>query len=145
MNKLSTKQARLEALIEAMDRPLLALAVVTMALYLIDLRGLFAGARMVYLVLMMLIDFVFIFDLVLKLWTLGKDYVHTPWSLIDLLSCLPVLDILANGVLPFRAIRFIRGFRILRILRGLRVLRALRQIPIFEQLTSEAPTSESHK
>lgn len=145
MNKPSTKQERLEALIEVMDRPLLALAVVTMVLYLIDLRGLFAGARMAYFVLMMLIDFVFLFDLVLKLRTLGKGYVHTPWFLIDLLSCLPVLDILANGVLPLRAIRLIRGFRILRILRSLRVLRALRQIPIYEQLTKEAPTSESYR
>jgi class 3 adenylate cyclase len=140
-----TKKERLEALIEAMDRPLLVLAIVTMMLYLLDLRGLFDQARPAYFILMMFIDFVFLFDLVLKLRTLGKDYIHTPWFLIDLLSCLPVLDVLANGVLSFRAIRFIRGFRILRILRGLRVLRAFRHIPAFEQLTREAAHHENQR
>jgi class 3 adenylate cyclase len=140
-----TKQERLEALIEKMDRPLLALAILTMILYLLDLRALFGGAQPVYFVLMMVIDFLFLFDLILKIRTLGKDYIHSPWFLIDLLSCLPVLDILANGVLPLRAIRFIRGFRILRILRGLRVLRAFRHIPAFEQLTRESPDHVTNK
>jgi adenylate cyclase len=140
-----TRNERLEALIETMDRPLLILAVVTMILYLLDLRGIFDEAQPVYSVLMILIDFIFLFDLALKIRTLGKDYIHTPWFLIDLLSCLPVLDIVANGALPLRAIRFIRGFRILRILRGLRVLRVFRHIPAFEQITRETSSDESHR
>lgn len=138
----ASKQERLEAMIEAMDRPLLVLAVVTMALYLLDLRNMFGAARWVVFILMLLIDFVFLFDLVLKLRTFGRSYIHTPWFLIDFLSCLPVLDLLANGVVSFRSIRFIRGFRILRILRGLRVLR---QIPAFEQVTREASDTEGHR
>ena len=119
-----TRKQHLEHLIESMDRPLLVLAIVTMVLYLFDLHGMMDWARSGYTVLMLLIDFVFLFDLVLKLRTYGREYLNTPWFLIDLLSCLPVLDIVANGVLPARAIRFIRGFRILRILRGLRACSA---------------------
>jgi class 3 adenylate cyclase len=140
-----TRNERLETLIETMDRPLLVLAIVTMILYMCDLRELFGGAQTVYSVLMIAIDFIFLFDLILKIRTLGKDYIHTPWFLIDLLSCLPVLDVLANGALSLRAIRFIRGFRILRILRGLRVLRVFRHIPAFEQLTRETSGHESHR
>ena len=132
-------------MIETMDRPLLVLAGVTMVLYLLDLRGLFNEVRLAYHVLLLFIDFIFLFDLVLKVRTLGTAYVQTPWFLIDLLSCLPVLDVLANGVLSLRAIRFIRGFRILRILRGLRVLRVLRKFPAFEQITKDSPRSESNK
>ena len=40
MSEPRTETSRSEALIEAMDRPLLILAVVTMILYLFDLRGL---------------------------------------------------------------------------------------------------------
>jgi class 3 adenylate cyclase len=143
MNKLRAGSRRLESLIEAMDRPLLVLAVLTMILYLIDLRGLMGWGRSAYVVLTLLIDFVFLFDLTLKLLAFGGQYVRSPWFLIDFLSCLPVLDVLANSVFSFRAIRFIRGFRILRILRGLRVLRALRSIPAFEQVINDAPTTES--
>jgi adenylate cyclase len=143
MSELQTKKQRSVRLIESMDRPLLILAVVTMVLYLFDLNGMMKWARLGYLVLMLLIDFFFLFDLVLKIGTFGREYLQTPWFLIDLLSCLPVLDVVANGVLPLRAIRFIRGFRILRILRGLRVLRALRTIPTFDQLVKQAPATES--
>ncbi len=126
-----------------MDRPLLILAVVTMVLYLFNLRGMMGWRRQVYQGLTLVIDFVFIFDLVLKLRTYGRQYIRTPWFLIDFLSCLPVLDVLASSLLSFHAIRFIRGFRILRILRGLRVLRALRAIPAFDRLMNEASASES--
>jgi class 3 adenylate cyclase len=143
MNERRTPSRRSEALIEAMDRPLLILAVLTMVLYLCDLRGLMGLGRSAYLALTLLIDFLFIFDLILKLRTYGGQYVRTPWFLIDFLSCLPVLDVLANSILSFRAIRFIRGFRILRILRGLRVLRALRAFPAFEQIMNEAPATEN--
>ncbi len=145
MSVPQTKKQRLEHLIETMDRPLLVLAIVTVVLYLLDLRNMLDWAGPIYLIVTLLIDFVFLFDLVLKLRTFGKEYIRTPWFLIDLLSCLPVLDVLVNGLLPLRAIRFIRGFRILRILRGLRVLRALRRIPAFHQLVKEVHESEANQ
>lgn len=145
MNAALTKKQRLEHLIEAMDRPLLVLAVVTMVLYLCDLRQGLEWAGPAYRVLAVAIDFVFLFDLVLKLRTFGREYVRTPWFLIDFLSCLPVLDILASGFLPLRAMRFIRGFRILRILRGLRVLRALRSLPAFHDLVEGESSGVDHR
>ena len=137
MSVPQTKKQRLEHLIEAMDRPLLGLAVLTMMLYLFDLRKMLDWAGPTYRIIAVVIDFVFVFDLVLKLRTFGREYIRTPWFLIDFLSCLPVFDVLASGVLPLRAIRFIRAFRMLRILRGLRVFRALRALPAFHELVEE--------
>jgi class 3 adenylate cyclase len=126
-----------------MDRPLLVLAVLTMILYLFDLRGMMHWSVQTYRVVTLLIDLVFVFDLVVKLTAYGSRYIRTPWFLIDLLSCLPVLEGIVSSVVSIRAVRIIRGFRILRILRGLRVLRALRAIPVFEHLMNELPPGES--
>ena len=140
----TSRYPRLEAVIEAMDRPLLGLALVAMVLYLLDIRGVTEGWPQTALtVSSFVIDSVFAFDLVLKLVALRAEYVGTPWFLVDLLSSLPVLDTLANGVLPLRAFRFFRGFRVLRIFRGLRVLRALRAVPGFERFSREARVAES--
>jgi class 3 adenylate cyclase len=138
----TTSSNRWERLIEAMDKPLLGLAIITMGLYLLDLHRLIDRYQAAYTLMTLLIDLVFVFDLALKLWVFGAAYIQTPWFLIDLISCLPILDVLANGVLSFRAVRFIRGFRILRILRGLRILRALRTIPAFERFVAENPATE---
>ncbi len=145
MNRSRGNTGRLERLIEAMDRPLLGLAVVTMVLYLLDLRGWLGLGSIGLTMLALAIDAVFVFDLVLKLLAYGTSYVQSPWFLIDLISCLPMLDVLANGILPLRAIRFVRGLRILRVLRGLRILRALRTIPAFEQFIKEAPTTRDER
>ena len=145
MSKPGTRPSRSEALIEAMDRPLLILAVLTMVLYLFDLRGLMDWSPVAYRLVTLLIDLLFVFDLVLKLRTYGGRYVRTPWFLIDFLSCLPLLDVLASSFVSLRAIRIIRGFRILRILRGLRVLRVLRAIPVFEQIMNEGSASDSRR
>ncbi len=135
---------RLEAMIEAMDRPLLGLALVSMVLYLLDIRGVARGWPETLLTTStFVIDLVFALDLVLKLIVLGREYTNSPWFLIDLLSSLPLLDTLANGIFPLRAVRFLRGFRILRIFRGLRVLRALRAMPGFERF-SRAGKLASH-
>jgi class 3 adenylate cyclase len=145
MSEPRSESSRSEALIEAMDRPLLVLAVLTMILYLFDLRGFMDWSPRAYHAVTLLIDLLFVFDLILKLWTHGSQYIRTPWFLIDFLSCLPLLDVLASSFVSVRAIRIIRGFRILRILRGLRVLRVLRAIPVFEQVMNEGPTNESRR
>jgi class 3 adenylate cyclase len=128
---------RINQWIERSDRPLLGLAILSLLLYLMDLRGLPLWAALLVDHFNMLTDVVFVIDLVLKLIAQGRVYADSPWFLIDFLSCLPVLDTLANDLFPLRAIRFVRGFRILRILRGLRVLRALKTIPAFEQFERE--------
>jgi class 3 adenylate cyclase len=144
MNDPDARPNRVERLIEAMDKPLLVLAFVTMVFYLLDLHGLI-GSRSVYLGITLVIDLFFVIDFLLKLWVFRKAYLETPWALIDVLSSLPILDVLANGVLHLRAIRFVRGLRILRILRGLRVLRALRAIPAFEQFMKETAPNEGDR
>jgi class 3 adenylate cyclase len=138
-------QRRLDHFIESMDRPLLGLALITVALYLLDLKGLLGPARRFYQAFTLLVDFTFVFDFVLKARTFGKDYLRTPWALIDFLSCLPVLDILAIGFRSLPTLQFIRVFRMLRILRTLRVLRALRAMSAFDQFVKEAEAAESKK
>jgi class 3 adenylate cyclase len=138
MNSVRIERKKLEHLIEAMDRPLLILAIVTLAFYLLDLKAYLGPIRPVYQVFTVFIDVIFVVDLSLKIYTFGRDYFRTPWFLIDALSCLPIIDLLAKFIPPLRAIRFIRVFRLLRILRTLRVLRALRTVPGFEQFIEEA-------
>ncbi|WP_422930375.1 ion transporter [Singulisphaera sp. PoT] len=128
---------RWERIVDWMDKPLVALAVLTMFFYLLDLLN-FVDIDSPWLVYVTIfIDSVFVFDLGLKLYVYGTSYIQTPWFLIDLISCLPFLDAVANGVRPLRVIRFVRAFRILRILRGLRILRALRTIPAFDAFMDE--------
>jgi hypothetical protein len=65
MNERRTRGRGSEALIEAMDRPLLILAILTMVLYLCDLRGMMGWGRSLYQVFTLLCDFLFLGDLVL--------------------------------------------------------------------------------
>src|SRR5262245_15968693 len=108
MNEPATSRQRWERVIEVMDKPLLALAVLTMLLYLLDLQGGLGRAQQIWLGVTLFIDVIFLFDLVLKIYVYGTSYLHTPWFLIDLISCLPLIDALATGVHPIRAVRFVR-------------------------------------
>jgi len=125
----------IERLIEAADRPLLLLALVAVAIYLLELRGLLQQAGPIRLV-SMVIDSIFVADFLLKLGFMRGRYLRSAWLVTDLLSCLPGVLLLAN--LPWlQAIQFTRLFRVLRVLRGLRVLRSLQFIPSFAHLASE--------
>jgi len=134
-----------ERLIERFDKPLLMLAVFTLVAYLIDLLDGLGRWKETWLVLSLIIDVIFVFDLLLKLWTYSGAYTRTPWFLIDFISCLPLFDALATGITPIRAVRFVRGFRMLRILRGLRLLRALKTLPAFEQFINESPPRQKNR
>ncbi|GAC1466378.1 MAG: hypothetical protein NVSMB9_06840 [Isosphaeraceae bacterium] len=143
----STRSAsRLQPLIGAMERPLLVLAIVAMVLDLVDRIGttdVWVSRTITFFTAV--IDFLFLFDLLITLYVYRRSYTESPWFLIDLLSSLPILDTLANRVSPLRAFRFFRGFRILRIFRGLRVLRMLRTIPAFEQFSREFHSDENSR
>ena len=106
---------------------MLVLALVAVALYLAELRGLWAeaGLRAVYGPLSLAIDLVFVADLLLKSFALGRGYLRSPWFLIDLLSSLPVLGSLAALPGPLQGLRFVRALRFFRILRTLRLVRVL--------------------
>lgn len=137
--------ARLEPRIEASENALLGLAAFSMVLYLLELHGLPEWAVRIVTVVTLLIDVTFVLDLTIKVATRGKSYTESPWFLIDFLSCLPILDTLANGLFRPGSLKFVRGLRLLRILRSLRVLRALRALPAFEQLAHEHRGSEKRR
>jgi adenylate cyclase len=136
---------RVERWIERMDKPLLALSVLTLVLYLLHLQGLVGFEQTVWYFVILIIDLLFVVDLIAKLWVYGTAYLQTPWFLIDLISCLPLLDALAGNVRAVRTTRFVRVFRFLRILRGLRLLRMLRTLPAYEALIKDSPQTRDDK
>lgn len=127
-------------LLERSDRPLLYLALAAVGLYLLELRGLVAPdgwARVASIA----IDAIFVADVVIKIATQGRRYLTSAWVLVDLLSCLPAVALLAHVPL-FEALRFTRLFRFLRVLRSVRLLRALHLVPALQRFAEEA---EQHK
>jgi len=140
-----TRVKRLEHVIEVTDRPLLGLAVISMVLYLLDLRGLPEWAASALMVFNLLTDAAFLADLVIKLMAHGRVYTDSPWFSDRPLELSAGSRRPRHGGGPLRAIRFVRGFRILRILRGLRVLRALKTIPAFEQFAAEREVSNQQR
>ncbi len=125
----------IERIIEAADKPLLALAFVAVGLYLLELRGLVQEAGPVRVVSCG-IDAVFVADFLLKIGFMRGRYLRSAWLATDLLSCLPGVLLLAN-VPWLQAVQFTRLFRVLRVLRGLRVLRSLQFLPPLARLAGE--------
>jgi class 3 adenylate cyclase len=147
------RRERLERCIERMDKPLLALAIVTVLLYLLELRGHVQDRAWepAYHHTVHAIDLVFVADLLLKVAVLRGEYVRKPWFVVDLLSCLPALGgvvsllaalgwvaVPAPGV---QAIRIVRALRLFRVLRTLRMLRMLQAVPAVGRFVAEAPES----
>lgn len=135
MPGLSSLRSVPEKIIEAADKPLLALAVVAVGLYLLELRGLLAQsgpARVVSLSL----DALFIVDFLLKLIFLRGRYLRSAWVATDFLSCLPGLVLFMN--MPWlQAVQLARMFRVLRVLRSIRLLRSLQFLPALAQAAAE--------
>ncbi len=131
------ENARLDAIEKRFDRSdpyMLALAGFAVAIYLAELRGVWAGAgiQTAYRVLAVTIDAIFVVDLLLKVKFLGKRYTSSPWFLIDFLSALPLLAAFSQVPQFFEGLRFVRGVRLFRMLRMLRTLRVLRSIRLFQ-------------
>lgn len=120
--------SRLGGLIERLDLPLLALAGLSIVIYLAELKGLGPGTEGIRLlfIVTLCIDLIFVLDLALKCLVLRGSYARSPWFLIDLLSTLPILASLALLPEYFVALRFVRALRLLRVLRALRMLRVFR-------------------
>jgi len=128
----------MEQVIEAADKPLMVLALLAVCIYLLELRGVISPAGPARFVSMVL-DGLFIVDVLLKVVTLRGRYLASAWIVTDILSCLPGVVLLAN--LPWlQAVQFTRLFRVLRVLRGLRVLRSLQFMPALAQLAAEEKT-----
>ena len=124
---------------------MLLLAAFAVAIYLIDLRGLWAvwGVEPIFRVASLVVDVIFVADLVLKLLVLRKNYLRSPWFVVDFISALPVIASLAHVPDLVHALRFLRGFRMFRILRTLRVLRTLPGMSGAVPLTRQTNTPEA--
>ncbi len=140
------RPGRAARLLDRAEGPMLALALVSVALYLGDLRGFWVavGAGGLYGPAMLAIDLVFLADLLAKAVLLGRPYLKSAWFFIDLASTVPVLG--AFGAAPegvfglrvLRELRFIRAMRALRMLRAVRALRALSFLRFTEEDTRES-------
>ena len=133
MSKQAPRQG-LDSFIERSERPMLWLAVVAVVIYLIDLTGGWAslGAEPSYNVLTVVIDLIFLCDLLLKATVRRGPYLRSAWFLVDLFSTAPILT--HTRLLPstIQGLRFVRTFRQLRVLRTLRALNVLRSFKAFD-------------
>jgi len=131
-----------ESIIERADKPLLALAIVAVGLYLLELRGLLSLSGPVR-VISLILDALFLADFLMKLSVLHGRYLGSAWIAADLLSCLPGLVLLLN--MPWlQAVQMARVFRVLRVLRSIRVLRSLQFLPALAQLAAEKDQEGRH-
>ncbi len=142
--------SRSEAIAQRFDRTdrwLLGLAGIAVAIYLVELRGGWKalGIQREYQVAALLIDAIFVVDLSLKCWLMGKSYVRSVWFVVDLLSALPILSSLALFPSAFEGLRVARGIRLFRMLRMLRTLRVLRSIRLFKFVKPPVEKSQERR
>lgn len=123
---------------------MLLAAAVAVGIYLMDLAGLWEswGLMYPYHALALVIDLMFVVDLLSKSVVQRRSYWTSPWFVIDLLCTLPVLSSLALAPHFLQGLRFIRMLRVLRALRMLRVLRSLR---ILRLLSDPGDTPEQQR
>ena len=113
--------------LDAIEGPMLWLAGFAILIYLAELRGLWMdlGVFTTYRQIALAVDVVFVIDVIVKCWALGRKYMRSPWFAIDLISALPIVASLAAVPDLVHGLRFMRGFRMFRMLRTLRWLRKL--------------------
>lgn len=135
-------------LIQILDRPLLGLAILSIVLYLSELSGAFGHEEKTWNYIhaaMLMFDFIFLCDWFLKVAVMRRDYLRSPWCLIDAISCLPILTVLPMFSQSLQSFRFFRGLRMFRVLRSLRILRLLRSMPAFQQFQASQGGTERHR
>lgn len=139
MGKENPKDAELNKNVSKSEGPLLLVAAVSVFLYICWLYGMWASYEGIYQVISGIIDFIFVVDLLLKLWRRRLPYVKTPWFLIDLISTLPAISLFypIHAIDP--SLRAVRSFRFLRLIRSVRVLNLLKNLKRSEdvQIVSE--------
>ena len=141
---LVVTRERAERWIDASEVPMLVLAGVAVAIYLVDLAGMWAawGLTGPYRTLALLVDLCFVVDLVAKAVVLRGAYLRSPWVLVDVICTVPILSTLSAAPTALQGLRSVRAFRVLRALRMLRVLRSLR---ILRLLAATTETRESRR
>lgn len=120
-----------EKLLERTNKPILALAIFAIVLYILELfRVVPCSLLLPFLWINFLIDFIFLLDLLAKCSILGRNYLKSPWFFIDLISTLPIISSafeLMGAMGPqLQATRVARGARIARIARVTRLAKVAR-------------------
>ena len=120
-------RSRGRALLDRVEKPLLALAGLAVGAYLLDLRGLWfdLGVRNGIAAMLLVIDCIFVVDLIARIALLDPRYRRSAWLLVDVFAAAPIVASVAAVPGFVYALRFLRGFRVLRALRALRLLRGL--------------------
>jgi len=134
----------IKAKLARFELPLLALSAVSIGLYISWLYGFWGyeehGA---YFFLAATIDFIFVVDLLAKLFVRRMKYVRTPWFLVDFISTIPAVFLFlpVNGMGP--SLRALRGFRFLRLIRTIRALNMLKNMTLPEDEAAETQEDAS--
>ncbi|MCK6507089.1 adenylate/guanylate cyclase domain-containing protein [Myxococcota bacterium] len=133
--------ATLARLIEASDRPMLVATIFAVAAYLAQLAGLWPmlGLDTAYRRFSLVVDLVFLADLLLKLLVLRGPYLRSPWFLVDLVAALPVLGSLPRMPDAIAALRVVRTLRFFRLLRTVRMVRVLGMFRAAEEAAGDSP------
>ena len=128
-------------LIEASDGPMLVVAVFAVAAYLAQLAGLWPmlGLAWAYQGFSLVVDLVFLGDLLLKVAVLRGSYLRSPWFLVDLVAALPVLGSLPRMPESIAALRVVRTLRFFRLLRTVRLVRVLGVFRAAAESAGEGP------
>ncbi|TNE45332.1 MAG: adenylate/guanylate cyclase domain-containing protein [Deltaproteobacteria bacterium] len=148
MSNASERESAGLRLIQFLDRPLLGLAMVSIVLYLSEISGAFGHQEATWSIIhtaMLVFDFIFLCDWILKVSVQRWSYLRSPWCLIDAISCLPILTVLPMFSSSLQSFRFFRGLRMFRVLRSLRILRLLRSMPAFQQFQAMQGGTERHR
>ncbi len=109
----------LEKRLQALDRPLVFLALFAVLLYLAQLFRLVpASLRLPAFWVSFAIDLTFLVDLIAKCAVLGRSYLKSPWFVIDLISTTPVIGSAIEAfALVGPHLRFMSAVRIARVAR----------------------------
>lgn len=136
---------RVQALVERAEALTLWLAVVAVAIYLAELQGVWVdlGVQDYARGAALVIDLVFVVDLLAKVWSMRGEYLRSPWFVIDVISATPVLASLQVLPVSLQGVRFVRGFRVFRLMATLRVLRSLRILRALQIGKEEAHESRA--
>ena len=125
---------------------LLSLALLSILSYLINLLGIFKQNNLsdIYENFTLVVDLIFVFDFLIKIFVYRLHYFKGPWWFIDLIATLPILASLGVHFNLFESLRITRTIRCFYILRVLRVVR-LAKLFRYMQFESNKDEIESKK
>ena len=126
---------------------LIILAILSVIAYLIDLLGIFQKFEILqtYRFISLIVDCVFVFDFLTKIYIFRLSYFRGPWWLVDFIAALPIIASLGFFTGIWDSVRITRTVRFFLILRVLRILRLTRVFKLMQFDSNEIHASESKK